>query len=154
MAHAEVAAAKKEAHRVAARESKRKKAQQNQGAVDNQPTSDNTEESGSQYPSNGPPDQTDNAGNHQSPWAAHGKTAPGDDEPEPDDDDEKENSENDDRRINLRAFVNKAREAAIDAKSEVKPITESEWQVAIDAADTAAAAWGVAAHNLRRTKDG
>lgn len=76
-AHAEDAAAKRQAHRIAARASKQRKAQQNQDSVDNQPTVETIEELGTgvrkwvEGAADYPPD-------YQSPWAAHGKSAPWD----------------------------------------------------------------------------
>jgi hypothetical protein len=78
MAYSEEAAAKKEANRQR-QIRKRKKDNEINDPVTRDTTVDNTKESGSGYPSNGAPADS-NDSDHQSPWTAHGKAAPGDEE--------------------------------------------------------------------------
>ena len=54
------------------------------------------------------------------------------------------------RKVNFRAFVNRALLSEDDAAMDIEPATKSEWHEAIDAANRASAAWRKAASDLTR----
>jgi hypothetical protein len=72
-------------------------------------------------------------------------------EPEDKDEDWLDLPDHDDRERQLRAFVNIAEGASLDArKTRVEPVTAEEWQSAIKACRIAAAAWTARADELER----